>query len=265
MAAFAAFPGVDGRRAGPAPPPKPKPAVAFDGLRLHLSSKNSTGYLGVTPVSGSERFQAQLRENGKRVYFGTYDTAVEAAAAYARQVRSLEMPKPAETVAQRLGVVSAAGSTRPPEESAVLEEFDGVRLYLSSNSSTGYRGVRLEGTRFRATYNAEQNRVHLGQFGTAVEGAVAYARHMQSLGEAPPLPPLPPPLRVLPEVTQVELQLHLSATNPTGYKGVYVKRGTGRFEAKVCSHGQLHHIGNFDTALQAAEAYARHVQSLESA
>ena len=46
--------------------------------------------------------------------------------------------------------------------------------------------------------------VHLGQFGTAVEGAVAYARHMQSLGEAPPLPPLPPPLRVLPEVTQVE-------------------------------------------------------------
>ena len=61
------------------------------------------------------------------------------------------------------------------------------------------------------------------------------------------------------------LQLHLSATNPTGYKGVYVKRGTGRFEAKVCSHGQLHHIGNFGTALEAAEAYARHVQSLESA
>ena len=55
------------------------------------------------------------------------------------------------------------------------------------------------------------------------------------------------------------------ATNPTGYKGVYAKRGTGRFEAKVCSHGQLHHIGNFDTALEAAEAYARHVQSLGSA
>ena len=70
---------------------------------------------------------------------------------------------------------------------------------------------------------------------------------------------------IAPVQTQVELQLHLSATNPTGYKGVYVKRGTGRFEAKVCSHGQLHHIGNFDTALEAAEAYARHVQSLESA
>ena len=35
---------------------------------------------------------------------------------------------------------------------------------------------------------------------------------------------------------------------------MWVKRGTGRFEAKVCSHGQLHHIGNFDTALEAAEA-----------
>ena len=61
------------------------------------------------------------------------------------------------------------------------------------------------------------------------------------------------------------LQLHLSATNPTGYKGVYVKRGTGRFEAKVCSHGMLHHIGRFDSALEAAIATARHVQSLGSA
>ena len=134
------------------------------------------GYLGVSPVSGSGRFQAQLRDNGKQVYIGTYDTAVEAAAAYARTLKSLEM----------LGVVSAAGSMQLPAQPAALDECDG-------------------------------------------------------------------------------LQLHLSATNPTGYKGVYVKRGTGRFEAKVCSHGQLHHIGNFDTALEAAEAYARHVQSLESA
>ena len=96
------------------------------------------------------------------------------------------MPEPAEVVAPRLGVVSAAGSTQLPAQPAALDECD-------------------------------------------------------------------------------VLQLHLSATNPTGYKDVYVKRGTGRFEAKVCSHGQLHHIGNFDTALEAAEAYARHVQSLESA
>ena len=179
------------RRAGPAPPPKPKPAVVeeFDGLRLHLSSKNSMGYLGVSLVSGSGRFQAQLRDNGKQVYIGTYDTAVEAAAAYARTLKSLEMlgvRASLDKSLEMLGVVSAAGSTQLPAQPAALDECD-------------------------------------------------------------------------------VLQLHLSATNPTGYKGVYVKRGTGRFEAKVCSHGQLHHIGNFDTALEAAEAYARHVQTLESA
>ena len=179
------------RHAGPAPPPKPKPAVVeeFDGLRLHLSSKNSMGYLGVSPVSGSGRFQAQLRDNGKQVYIGTYDTAVEAAAAYARTLKSLEMlgvRASLDKSLEMLGVVSAAGSMQLPAQPAALDECD-------------------------------------------------------------------------------VLQLHLSATNPTGYKDVYVKRGTGRFEAKVCSHGQLHHIGNFDTALQAAEAYARHVQSLESA
>ena len=87
---------------------------------------------------------------------------------------------------------------------------------------------------------------------------MAYALHVQSLEAPESAQPA-----ALDECDG--LQLHLSATNPTGYKGVYVKRGTGRFEAKVCSHGQLHHIGNFDTALEAAEAYARHVQTLESA
>ena len=53
-----------------------------DGVRLHLSRRSSTGYSGVYPRSG--RFRAQLRSDGKQTLTGTYDTAVEAAVAYAK-------------------------------------------------------------------------------------------------------------------------------------------------------------------------------------
>ena len=69
-----------------------------------------------------------------------------------------------------------------------------------------------------------------------------------------------------PEVTEVDgLQLHLSNTNPTGYKNVFETRG-GRFEAKKAhAGGNQTYLGTFDTAVEAAIAYARYVQSLESA
>jgi len=54
----------------------------FDGLQLHLSRNSPTGYTGVTK-EGS-RFRA--RRGGQQI--GTYETAVEAAAAYAREVNS---------------------------------------------------------------------------------------------------------------------------------------------------------------------------------
>ena len=67
-------------------------------------------------------------------------------------------------------------------------------------------------------------------------------------------------------VTEAEgLRLHLSGSNATGYLGVR-KLPSGRFQARrEGGGGRQVPIGNFDTALEAAGAYARHVQSLESA
>ena len=74
---------------GPVPtaPPRRAPLVAeAEGLRLHVSSRsnNTTGYTGV--VKHGSRFKAQDRRDGKAVSLGTFDTAVEAAVAYARAV-----------------------------------------------------------------------------------------------------------------------------------------------------------------------------------
>ena len=55
-----------------------------EGLRLHLSSRSATGYRGVYKDHGS--FQARHRVGGKQVCLGNFDTAAEAAVAYARAV-----------------------------------------------------------------------------------------------------------------------------------------------------------------------------------
>lgn len=55
-------------------------------LRLHLSSKSSTGYKGV--VNDHNRFRAQIQHGGPYAHLGYFDTAVEAAIAYARAVNA---------------------------------------------------------------------------------------------------------------------------------------------------------------------------------
>ena len=58
-------------------------AAEAEGLKLYLS-KRSSGYKGVYKDAG--RYYAQLTRDGKRQELGKFDTAVEAAVAYARAV-----------------------------------------------------------------------------------------------------------------------------------------------------------------------------------
>ena len=135
-----------------------------EGLQLHLSSKNtSTGYKGVARRH-SGRFEARRQTNGKDFHLGLFDTAVEAAVAYARAV----------------GVAPAVAVAKERAALSLLEEAEaeGLQLHLSSkNTSTGYKGVaRHHSGRFEARRSANGRNLHLGLFDTAVEAAVAYAQ-----------------------------------------------------------------------------------------
>ena len=63
-------------------------AAESEGLRLHLSSSNGTGYKGVFKDTSKPtvRFRAGHSVAGKTVSLGSFGTAVEAAVAYARAV-----------------------------------------------------------------------------------------------------------------------------------------------------------------------------------
>ncbi len=79
-------------------------------------------------------------------------------------------------------------------EKVLQEEAEGWRLHLSSKSSTGYKGVRLQGNRYlvfsRQVPGHKQRRI--GSSGTAVEAALAYARsedqEHESSDDEQPLP-----------------------------------------------------------------------------
>ena len=157
----------------------------------------------------------------KGVYIGCFATAVEAAVAYARHV----------------GPPQVEASTSSESVAPVVSYAEGLQLYLSPSNATGYQSVTKVGGRFSLVCKG----VHLGMFATAVEAAVAYARHVG-----------PPPQVAVSEAEG--LKLHLSVKSSTGYRGVTLNGG--RFHAKAGSK-QIH-LGCFATAVEAAVAYARY-------
>ena len=131
-----------------------------EGFRLHTSAYSSTGYLGVY-VLRNGRFKAV---RGAK-HLGTFVTAVEAAVAFAKAAaESDEQDQDDES-----------------EEEEIVEQAEGLQLHLSSKSATGYKGVRRQNNSYYA-HSTGSEKTYLGSFGTAVEAAVAYARHVQEEG-----------------------------------------------------------------------------------
>ena len=135
-----------------------------EGYKLHLAtrSNSTTGYLNVSKMA-SGHFNAVRMVDGKTVYLGSYNTAVEAAVAVARYEAGEEVVRPAAAAATAVEV----------------KEAEGYHLLLNNKSghSTGYLGVTRDGDRYIANRNVDGKVVHIGRFHTAVEAAVAVAKH----------------------------------------------------------------------------------------
>eukprot|EP00315_Gephyrocapsa_oceanica_P015603 CAMPEP_0185348708 /NCGR_PEP_ID=MMETSP1364-20130426/1895_1 /TAXON_ID=38817 /ORGANISM="Gephyrocapsa oceanica, Strain RCC1303" /LENGTH=194 /DNA_ID=CAMNT_0027948163 /DNA_START=23 /DNA_END=603 /DNA_ORIENTATION=+ len=188
--------------------------------------------------------------------------------------------------AERPNIITPGYRVLPPHKRpmpSVALEAEGLRLHLSPTSSTGYKGVYK--VRGRKNKYVAIRGVYLGAFDTATEGAVAYAR---AAGEQPKAPIAAPPEAApaaegnrkkkrstsgsgsskrakgaSPEVEAESegLRLHLSGTSSSGYRGVsHAKAGAQRrFRAYRTSGGRQVSLGLFDTAVEAAVAYARAV------
>ena len=212
-----------------------------EGLKLHLSSKSSSGYLGVYKCPRDNgTYEARDTRNSEFKSLGIYDSALEAAVAYARRVG-------------------------PPKEfEGLVQEAEGFHLHLSrrSNSTTGYTGVYMDDGKFKARHAVDGTTI--GRFDTVVEAAVAYARHVAKKGaKGLPAPaPAAEPSKKAPStarggapskapaaaskapaapkvVEEAEgFRLHLSAHSATGYKCVVpAPKQQGKFQARDQSGG----------------------------
>ena len=129
-------------------------------VTLQLSDHSATGYRGVHKVRG--RYAASCSVQGRQVSLGTFDTAVQAAVAYARHAASIEVPSPSQkselppnyeppgaSILQAVRDRDEALADMTAEAALRVADEEGIELETSNISATGYVGVYLNqpGTR----------------------------------------------------------------------------------------------------------------------
>ena len=134
---------------------------------------------------GGERLPRRHRAEGTFVArygheghnLGTFGTAREAAVAYAR----------ARLKAEAAGRAAILELERSYQARGMATEVDGLKLHLSVNNVTGYKGVGP--SHVQGKFKADSGGTKLGcMFDTAVDAAVAYARHLAAEKSSPPKP-----------------------------------------------------------------------------
>ena len=131
-------------------------AVSYTPIQQPLRSNNTVGYRGV--YKRRQKYQVQLRIDGKLTPLGTYDTAKEAAIAYDRAV---------------LKANQSTTLLNFPDMVHNLDVESERKKY--KRSSTGYRGVVERSTgKFRAQIGIGGKRIRMGPFDTAKQAALAF-------------------------------------------------------------------------------------------
>ena len=165
----------------------------YKGLKLHLSSTAATGYKGVVDCGDRKIVgRYRVRVNNKSRFF---DTAVEAAYYYASDLHQFHLES-SELMSNARGqqrdgrgtfralVPCAVRDDLIPasdlhtlldtHDETVVAEYNGVKLHLSSKSSTGYKGVTRHRNAFVAR-TGESQADYIGMFDSALDAALAYA------------------------------------------------------------------------------------------
>jgi hypothetical protein len=130
-----------------------------EGFKLHFSTRknNSTGYDGVHKQG--RLFRAALMREGEKIELGSHATAVQAAVAVARHLKCYHPEESGFWASGGAGgrhwvphhrekkAVAAAEEEEEEGEEAeakqpLVTKAGGIELHMSSNSSTGYKGIR---------------------------------------------------------------------------------------------------------------------------
>jgi hypothetical protein len=220
-----------------------------------MSSTSGTGFLGVYKKPGDGALSYQAKHAG--AHLGVYASVDEAASVVAETRQSMgdyvRMRRPADE--RSLGVMPA--SPLPKNQ-----------LFLSARSNAGFEGVHFNGRMYTAQIRTGGKICFLGSYETAEWAATAYAVSKRARKESSEVL-----CSTESKVTHYRgYKLFLSAST-SGYIGVRAltvpRKGLKRIRKPRYvatfgsgSGGTYCYLGTFDGKLEAALAYARHVNSL---
>ena len=195
-------------------------------------SKKKVKYKGV--AKSGNKFRAIIRIDGKNYYHGTFDTPKEAAQAYDR---------------------AAIQAGRPTSKLNFLDQvpknYKPKKKKLSSDNTTGFRGVYKRGNRFVAQIRIGGKQQNVGTFGTAKEAAEAYDQ--AALQANFPRSELNFSDTPKEEISRIKKRRIGNYKNKTGFNGVS-KMGK-KFQAQISIDGEKKHLGLFTKPRDAAMAY----------
>ncbi|EOD36322.1 hypothetical protein EMIHUDRAFT_110360 [Emiliania huxleyi CCMP1516] len=222
-----------------------------------IRKDSTTGYKCVNYNRGAKKFEAKVMDGGKRIFIGQFDTAEEAAIAYARSEYGRA---DAAKMKQTRPAPSAVGAAAVRQA-----EKEGLTLATSANKS-GYKGVfnnpKEHGSnKFTLQVRDGGKLVNLGRFATPEQAALFYARRRAGRDTtdltAPP-PPAPPPApssaagaEAVRQAGREGLTLVTSCNSNSGYKDVS-RRASRKYKLHVWEGGKDVHLGVFGTAEEAA-------------
>ena len=129
-------------------------------------SSNATGYKGVSAIR--QKYKAQVRESGRLLHLGTFDTPEEGALAFSRHIGSDRAAAQNAIEGQKkltVELATAASVLRAAEEARATARAEGLELVRSDNA-TGYRGVSAVAGKYKAAIKEGSKQFYLGIFGT---------------------------------------------------------------------------------------------------
>ena len=244
--------------------------------KVRRSGKAATPYLCVNWVASHQKYELKIPGTGTVGYFATSE---EAALNYARRL--------GKELASEKGLLTPADLASRAATAKAQAAAEGLPLITAKRgrgvaSSTGYKGVRANGSKFCVVVGKKAQIRHrvggsvdeetIGSFLTAEEGALAYARHLgkeaawaqyaKKDSDAPSMSAADAVRIAKKEGLQLwtageaRINGRLMQKTNTGYSGVTYNEGYG--SRPYCSrfHGEL--IGTFATAEEAALEWSRH-------
>ena len=162
--------------------------AAAEGLTLQKKA-DGAGYKCVKwrRDSASKQYEARVYRGGKQIHLGSFDTAEEAALAYARTAEAQAEVAKAKIISGAPTTDSELNSKPAPltvDEVVAQATAEGLWLEPSNtSSSSGYKGVTINngthhqsGRRFEVRVRRAGKKVFLGSYATAEEAALVYAR-----------------------------------------------------------------------------------------